>query len=262
MIELQNVSMSYPEPKRYKDYISHPFRKNGSRSALLDINLKISKGESMAFLGPNGAGKTTLLKLVGGLLYPTDGRVILDDYDTNKDNHYVRGKVGYVLNEERSFYWRLTGVQNLEFFGALDNIYGPELQARIHELLNVVGLESSGNVRVSNFSSGMRQRLAIARGLLSDPDILILDEPTKAIDPLGAQQLREIIAHAIQAKQGKTLLIATHLCEEAEEICDRVCIIFSGQIIAIKSVNEIKCDYGKISGYYREVISQLGDMKC
>jgi len=253
VINLQNVSMCYPKPKRYKDYLLYPFRKSNSIRALFNVTLKIAKGESIGFLGPNGAGKTTLLKLIGGLLYPTSGKVIIDNYDTSKDNHRTRSKVGYILNEERSFYWRLTGIQNLEFFGALDNLYGTALRRRIEELIKLVGLENVADKRVSNYSSGMRQRLAVARGLLADPDILILDEPTRALDPLGAENLRNLILDEIHLEGHKTLVIATHQVEEAEMMCNTICIVANGCVLASDSMDKITHMHGGLSRYYKEV---------
>jgi len=185
--------MSYPRPRRYLDYLLRPFARPQYFTALRGINLTIDRGECVALLGPNGAGKTTLLRLIGGLLFPTSGTVTVNRFDSYKNNDEVRGMVGYVLNEERSFFWRLTGRQNLEFFGALENLWGERLRYRIDSLIESVGLEDARDKHVSDYSSGMRQRLAIARGLLADPPILLLDEPTRCLDPIGAQAVRELI---------------------------------------------------------------------
>ena len=119
MLHIQNLTMSYPRPKRHVDYLLRPFTKPQRFTALDDLTLEIGRGECVALLGPNGAGKTTLLRLIGGLLFPTSGTIAVNGFDSCKNNDEVRGMVGYVLNEERSFFWRLTGRQNLEFFGAL-----------------------------------------------------------------------------------------------------------------------------------------------
>src|SRR5690349_6550707 len=135
MIQIKDVSMRFPVPKRYVDYLF--FRTINYFNALNNINLEINEGDRVAFLGVNGAGKTTLLKLIGGLLYPTSGEINVNGYNTIKDNLQSRKSVGFVLNEERSFYWRLTAVQNLEFFGVLDNLKGEELGNKINDLLKL-----------------------------------------------------------------------------------------------------------------------------
>ena len=261
MITVDNVTRRYPLPKRYREYLLRPFARSYS-TAIVDANLDIHSGECLGLLGPNGAGKTTLLKLIGGLLYPTAGKITVHGHDTEDDNHQVRKKVGFVLNEERSFYWRLTGRQNLEFFGALDNLQGSPLRDRINHLLHFVGLDNAGETRVSNYSCGMRQRLAIARGLLSDPEVLILDEPTKSLDPVGAEQLLKLISQEIQGRHETTVLIATHRLNVAESICDSVCVITEGRIVGCERVDAIGKDVGSLNTYYRELSCAQENPAC
>lgn len=256
MIQLQNVTMRYPVPKRYRNYLLHPFKKE-TVIALQDVNWCFKRGETVALLGPNGAGKTTLLKLIGGLLYPSEGSVKIDGHDTIFHNAIARQLVGYVLNEERSFYWRLTGAQNLEFFGALDNLFGRALKKRIEEMMELVGLKDAGNKRVSDYSSGMKQRLAIARGLLADPEVLLLDEPTKSLDPVGADDLRRLILEDIHSDGERSLVIATHQIEEAKMICDRIFIMKNARIIAER--NTEKMDTNGIKELYRIEIEKSFD---
>ena len=201
--------MHYPVPKKYIEYITKPFKQD-KFTAIHGLNLNIETGDRVAFLGTNGAGKTTFLKIIGGLLYPTSGKLSVNGYDTIKENLKARKNVGFVLNEERSFYWRLSGKQNLEFFGILDNLHGLQLTQKVQELIQLVGLKGAQHKLFAGYSSGMKQRLAIARGLLSDPDILILDEPTRTLDPISAEDISKIISERIHSKKGRTLLIATH----------------------------------------------------
>jgi ABC-2 type transport system ATP-binding protein len=202
-------------------------------------------------MGPNGAGKTTLLKLIGGLLLPTEGDVLVNSVSTLNHDTAARRSVGFVLNEERSFFWPLTAVQNLEFFGTLDNIWGDDLQRRIRELIQLVGLEEAANTPIADYSSGMKQRLALARGLIAEPDVLILDEPTRALDPVACDELIELIISRICRDSSKTLLIATHRPEEALRLCSKVLIIDNGKRKAFDDIADAIAVNGNLSSYYR-----------
>jgi ABC-2 type transport system ATP-binding protein len=253
MINVQDVTMHYPIPKRYIELLLKPFsRKN--INGLDNVSLNIQHGDSVAFLGANGAGKTTLLKLIGGLLYPTKGSVMVNGYDTVKHNMKARKNVGFVLNEERSFYWRLTGRQNLEFFGTLDNLHGNSLKNKIEELLDVVKLKDASDTLFAGYSSGMKQKLAIARGLLSDADILILDEPTRALDPIFAEEITNILLKRIHFDKERTLLIATHRLDEAKTLCNKICIMKKGYILTYDTTSNLIGKYGSLVRCYNEIV--------
>lgn len=253
MLEISNVSMSYSKSRRYKEIFKYPFKKLYT-NAISNVNIDIQNGDKVAFLGPNGAGKTTLLKLIGGLLFPTTGYIKVDGYDTIASNIEARKSVGYILNEERSFYWRLSGFQNLEFFGALDNLFGASLHQKIYELIDLVGLKGAESGLVGTYSSGMKQKLAIARGLLSDPKILILDEPTRTLDPIAAEEVKNLITKKMQHEKERTLLIATHRLEEAEAICNKICVVNKGNIVYYGLIKEIKEQYPDLMHFYTEII--------
>jgi ABC-2 type transport system ATP-binding protein len=251
IISVSGVTMRFPIAKRYREIVFHPFRARRVHTALTDASLEVATGDRIAVMGPNGAGKTTLLKLIGGLLVPTQGEVIVDGRDTVHHNTAARLSVGFMFNEERSFFWRLTAVQNLEFFGALDNLRGKDLRDRIRELIHLVGLEASANKLVGEFSSGMKQRLALARGLISDPRVLILDEPTRALDPVACEDLVDLIISRVYAGSGKTLLIATHKMEEAMELCNKVLVINAGRIKSFQSIGDLTAEGISLSEHYR-----------
>jgi ABC-2 type transport system ATP-binding protein len=253
MITVENIYMHYPVPKKYIEFLTKPFKQD-KYTALYGINLNIESGDRVAFLGTNGAGKTTLLKIIGGLLYPSQGKLIVNGYDTVKDNLKARKSVGFVLNEERSFYWRLSGKQNLGFFGVLDNIHGKQLEDKVNELIQIVGLEEAKDKLFAGYSSGMKQRLAIARGLLSDPDILILDEPTRTLDPISAEDISNIISERIHNKKGRTLLIATHSLAEAQSLCSKVCIMKKGQILSYSTIDQLLHQYKTLDNGYKTLI--------
>src|ERR1700744_24965 len=159
LISVRHVNMQFPVAKRYRELLLHPFRNRHMVRALSSVNLPVEKGDRIALLGPNGAGKTTLLKLIGGLLLPTEGEIIVNSHDTRHHNSAARKSVGFVMNEERSFFWRVNAKQNLEFFAALDNLSGKTMEDRVRDLIHFVGLDSHWDKTVDTYSSGMKQRL-------------------------------------------------------------------------------------------------------
>ncbi len=238
-IEITDLVKNYQPLKKYKDYFISPFKRN-IVPALKGINLKIEKGEFFGLLGPNGAGKTTLIKILATLVLPTSGKACVAGYDVEKDERLVRKSMGYVISEERSSYWRLTGRQNLEFFASLNNLRGAESKKRINEVLEITELKDDADRYFKDYSTGMKQKLGIARGLLTDPQVLFLDEPTKSLDPISAMHMRNFIKEEIVLRQGKTVLFATHNLDEAEKLCDRIAIIDKGVIKACGSIDEIR----------------------
>lgn len=251
VVSVRDVTMRFPIVKRYREWVFSPFSPRKSHTALRHTTLEIEAGDRIALMGPNGAGKTTLLKLIGGLLFPTEGEIIVNGSSTLHNNATARRSVGFVFNEERSFFWRLSGMQNLEFFGALDNLSGPHLRNRIRDLLSLVGLEGEANKAVSGYSSGMKQRLALARVLIAEPDVLILDEPTRALDPVACDEMVQLLLADIQRSSSKTLLIATHRPEEAMTLCNKVMIIDGGRVKAFNSIADLTSSGTTILDHYR-----------
>ncbi len=256
VITVEDVSMHYPVPRRYREYLLRPFAGRTMSRALTNVSLSVAQGERVGFLGPNGAGKTTLLKLIKGLLLPSSGRITVNGCDTLTRNDEVRALCSLVVNEERSFYWRLTGEENLEFYGVLENLTGRRLKKRIAEVLDLVGLAPKATQRVGTYSTGMRQRLAIARGLLTDASVLILDEPTRALDPEAAEELVRLILDTLHADLAKTLLIATHRLEEARILCNRLCVLSVGTLTADESMDRVAATYPALLDFYREAVAR------
>ncbi len=239
IIETFNLTKRYPQIKRYHEIVIHPLQKR-EITALEKVNIRVQKGEVFGLLGPNGAGKTTLIKTLCTLLLPNEGTASVNGYDIVKEEREVKRSIGYVVNDERSFYWRLTGRQNLGFFAMLNNLPSDRANCRIDEVLRLVGLETNGDKRVKDYSTGMKQKLAIARGMLSDPEVLFMDEPTRSLDPMIAKSLREFIKKNIVEGQGKTVFLSTHNLGEAEVLCDRIAIIDRGKIKASGTLDEMK----------------------
>jgi ABC-2 type transport system ATP-binding protein len=197
------------------------------------VSLEIPRGEIHGLLGPNGAGKTTLVKILSTVLVPTSGRASVLGHDVVEEARAVRPVIGIVFGGERGLYWRLTGRQNLEYWGALYKLSAGETRRRAQSLLERVGLADKANERVESYSRGMKQRLHLARGLVGDAKVLFLDEPTTGMDPLAARDFRALIGDL--KGEGRTILLATHDMVEAETVCNRVTLIDRGTIIATES---------------------------
>jgi ABC-2 type transport system ATP-binding protein len=241
-IETFDLTKRFPSPRGYRDLILHPFRR-AQTIALEDVNIRVRKGELFGLLGPNGAGKTTLMKILCTIVLPTRGAAYVNGYDVTKHGERIRETVGYVVSEERSFYWRLTGRQNLEFFATLDNLPAPEARRRIQNVLELVGLEDEADRMFKDYSTGMRQGMAIARALLTDPELLFMDEPTRSLDPSAAKHLREFIRNNLAGEQKRTVFFATHNLDEAEYLSDRIGIIDHAKIKACGTLEEMTRSY-------------------
>ena len=241
-IETQNITKKYPEVKGYGELLSHPFRKR-EVTALHNVSIQIKKGELFGLLGSNGAGKTTLIKILCTLVLPTSGRAFVNGLDVTKDERKIRKIIGYVVGDERSFYWRLTGRQNLRFFAKLNNIPKHEINQRIENLLAFMDLSRYADRMFKDYSTGMRQKLAIARGLLTNPEVLFMDEPTNGLDPITAQKLRKLIRKKLVEEEKRTIVFATHNLHEAEELCDRIAFIHGGEVKISGLVGDIKKEF-------------------
>ncbi|MCS7103657.1 MAG: ABC transporter ATP-binding protein [Candidatus Korarchaeum sp.] len=228
--------------KRYKTYLRIGFRREKSIiHALRGISFSTEKGEVFGLLGPNGAGKTTLVKILSTLLLPDSGRASVLDYDVVREPEEVRRRIGVSLSVERGFFWKLTGRENLRYFGMLYGLDGRKLRERVNLTLKLVGLDELGasDKLYEEYSTGMKARLSIARALLTDPEVLILDEPTLGLDPNSARLVRELLLD-LAHREGKTVLVTTHNMFEAEMMCDRVAIINKGEIIALDYPENLK----------------------
>ena len=237
-IRLENLRKSYPVVQRYRDFLLHPFRRLET-GALHGIDLTVNAGECFVLLGPNGAGKTTLIKILATLVLPTSGRALVNGLDVCSRGAAVRRIVGYILSDERSFYWRLTGRQNLEFFAVLNNLSGQAMTRRIGEITEGLALGGDLDRMFKDYSTGMRQKLAIARGLLTDPSVLLLDEPTRSLDPPSAERLRSVVRNTLVKDWNKTVLLCTHNLAEAESLGDRIAILRAGRVHAEGSLSEL-----------------------
>jgi len=231
-IEVKNLTRVY---KSSKGIIK---KTSIEKEALKGISLNVGKGECFGILGPNGAGKTTLIKILSTLLTPTSGEALVFGRNVVGYEKAIRKRINIVFGGERSLYWRLSARQNLVYFASLYNMGKKESDERIEKLLELVDLTEVADQRVETYSKGMKQRLQIIRGLINDPDIIFLDEPTIGLDPLASIKLRNIICDL--KKKEKTIILTTHYMAEADELCDRIMIINKGKIIKEGTSSEIK----------------------
>jgi ABC-2 type transport system ATP-binding protein len=202
------------------------------------IDLRVERGEIFGLLGPNGAGKTTTMRMLATLLEPTVGSARVLGLDVVTEAREVRRRMGAVLSDGRSVYWKLTARENLEYFAALYHVPPGEQRARIERVLEQVNLTDRADDYVERYSTGMRQRLVLARALLPDPELLLLDEPTVGLDPQSSRDLRERVRDL--RAQGRTVLLTTHYMEEADQLCDRIAIVDHGRIVALDTPASLK----------------------
>ena len=242
VIRIDGLCKRFPIPRGWRGLIP-PRRPREYVTALDGVSLTVAEGEILALLGPNGAGKTTLLKTISTLVLPDRGTVEVAGVDVVRDPSAARRLLSPVAADERSLEWRLSAHENLRFFGALQGLHGDALRRRIDELLAVTGLADAGAKRVGMFSSGMRQRLLIARGLLPRPRVLLLDEPTRSLDPLAARAFRDFLGHEVAGRQGCTILMSTHDPDEALGLSDRIAILDHGRVMALGSQRELANAY-------------------
>ena len=206
--------------------------------ALSDLSLEIPRGIVFGLLGPNGAGKTTTVRILATLLAPTTGSARVLGFDVMKQAGEVRKHIGFILGGDRGLYGRLTGKENLRYFAALHHISPSDARERTAHYLEMVGLADRGDSLVEQYSLGMKQRLHVARGLMTNPSVLFMDEPTLGLDPFGAQQLRQLIPELVS--EGKTVLLTTHYMFEADQLCQTIGMINHGRLVALGSPTEIK----------------------
>jgi ABC-2 type transport system ATP-binding protein len=224
--------------RTYKTHTGTIRRRTKEIEAVRSVSFAIERGELFGLLGPNGAGKTTTIKMLITLLIPTAGTARVLGLDVVRDAREVRKRIGYVFGGERGVYERLSGYDNLRYFAELYGVPARRQKQRIEELLELVGLKGREHERAEGYSRGMKQRLHVARGLLHDPEVLFLDEPTIGLDPVGARELRSMIASLTAA--GKTILLTTHYMFEADALCDRIAVISKGEIVAEGTPGDLK----------------------
>ena len=224
--------------KTYRTTTGFFKKKVRETEAVQGVDMEVRKGELFGLVGPNGVGKTTIVKMLTSLLLPTSGTIRVLGFDVVKETKHIRPHIGFIFGGSRGLYSRLSALDNLRYFAELYALDPQVSRPRIDELLTLVGLKGRELERVETYSTGMMQRLQIARMLLHDPDVLFLDEPTLGLDPVAAREFRQLVKGLTEL--GKTLLLTSHNMLEIDELCGRVAVINHGQIIALGQPREIK----------------------
>jgi len=215
--------------------------------ALAGVSFTVSAGEAVALVGPNGAGKSTLLRILATLIIPTRGRATLGAANVEHDPALARRQFGYHTGGDEGFYGRLSGRENLAFFAAMNNITGSDARVRIDRVAGWMGIAEDLHRQVRTYSTGMTHRLGLARALLHGPGILLLDEPTRSLDPLAAADFRRLLKEELVRRHGTTLLFASHTLSEVEEIADRVVLLDGGKLLADDSPRCLRASTGAAS---------------
>lgn len=234
--------------REYTTYKGALRKKKEIVEAVRGISFTVNKGEIFGLLGQNGAGKTTTIKMLTTLLAPTSGICKVFGYDSFGQEKQIRKRINFIFGGEMGVYRRLSGRDNLRYFANLYLLDTETRERRINAILELVELTDAADRLAETYSKGMIQRLQIARGLINDPEILFMDEPTVGLDPLGARMLRDIIRKL--RDEGKTVLLTTHYLPEAEELCDRMVILDHGEVVARGTPAEIKGDAATLEDAY------------
>ena len=237
-ISVDRLTKTYPSRGLVRRLLGRGSGAAGTE-ALRGVSLHVHRGEAVGLLGPNGAGKTTLLEILAALLLPTSGEVRVCGYDMSRHPARLKEQTAYCGSVAQSFYPRLTGAQNLEFFAILNDLAPRVARVRIQEVLGLVGLERDGQTTFQCYSDGMKQRLALARVLLDDAPVVLLDEPTKTLDPQKQLERQQFIRRTLVDELGRTVLLVTHDLSEAEAVCDRVVLLREGTVVRVGAPAEM-----------------------
>jgi ABC-2 type transport system ATP-binding protein len=239
MIDCRDVVKTFPQHYGMVRWLRASGRMP-RRTAIDGVSFSVERGELFGLLGANGSGKSTILRMLAGLISPDAGAITIAGVDVIAEPVRARACIGLSTGDERSFYHRFTAGENIELYAGLCGVPHARRRSRVEDALRAVDLHGDLNRRFDTFSSGMKQRLAIARALVADPDVLLLDEPTRAVDPVHAEHLRALVRDELVRQRGKTVVLATNLLDEAWTLCDRIAVMRAGRAIAVGRGDELR----------------------
>ena len=232
IVRIDGLTKSFPVRRSWKESLRAPFAKPMA-VAVENVSLSVAEGEIFGLLGQNGAGKTTLFKMLSTLILADSGEAAIAGLDVRDQADAVRRLLAPVIANERTLYWRLSALENLRLYASLQGLRGANARSEMDRVLAITGLVDTGEKLVGMFSSGMKQRLLIARALLGRPRVLLLDEPTRSLDPISAREFRRFLRETVVGAEGCTVLLATHDADEVWDLCDRVGVLERGRLLAV-----------------------------
>ncbi|MFC1658653.1 ABC transporter ATP-binding protein [Candidatus Omnitrophota bacterium] len=257
-IEIERLSKDFTPPLSFHKLLRLKLRHRKPTRALEDISFSLKKGEILGILGPNGAGKTTLLKIISTLILPDKGTATVKGYRIGRDDQEIKSLIGLVSPAERSFYWRLSGRQNLEFFAAMYGLNKKESNARIRELLSVFHIDYPElDKRFDSYSTGIKQKFALIRALLNNPELVLFDEPTKSLDYKTSSDFRNFIKEDLIKHRGKTVIFTTHHMDEAMDFGGRFLILHRGNALALGTLEEFRSKISNPAAGLGEIFLEL-----
>jgi len=242
-IAVESLEKYFPPALSGLRSLLHPFAE-ATQCALNNVSFAVEHGEAVALVGHNGAGKTTLMRILATLVLPTRGRAMLDGFDVATEAGHARARLGYHTGGDEGFYGRLSGRENLAFFAAMNNLTGADARTKIASAAEWMGISGDLDRQVRTYSTGMRHSLGLARAMMHGPSVLLLDEPTRSLDPLAAADFRRLLKDDIVRRRGTTLLFASHTLAEVEEIADRLVLLDHGKMIACDSPAGLRATTG------------------
>jgi ABC-2 type transport system ATP-binding protein len=239
IVSLAGLTKRFPVRRTWPELLRAPFARRKSL-VVDDVSFSVAEGEIFGLLGQNGAGKTTIFKMLSTLILPDAGSATIAGFDVATEGEQVRQQLAPVIANERSLSWRLPARENVRLYAALQGLRGQAAREEESRVLAITGLSDTGNKMVGEFSSGMRQRLLIARALIARPRVLLLDEPTRSLDPISARDFRRFLRDTVVREQGCTVLLATHDADEVWELCDRVGVLERGRLLAVDATSVLR----------------------
>ncbi len=256
ILEVNGVTKDFSPAFSLSGLLSSGLRRPSATRALDGLSLTLTKGSTLGILGPNGAGKTTLLKIISTLILPDKGSVKVNGQILGENDERIKASVGLATSGERSFYWRLSGRQNLDFFAAMYSLGKKQAAERIKELLELFGVTYQDK-RFDSYSTGMQQKFALMRALIHDPEILLLDEPTKSLDYASSLELRNFIKDVLVKKHGKTVIFTTHHMDEAIDFGGIFMILHEGKLFAYGTLEELRAETNLPTASLGEIFVRL-----
>jgi ABC-2 type transport system ATP-binding protein len=242
-LAVEDIVKYFPVPQTGARAFLNPFSPL-THPALLGVSFQVEYGEVAALIGANGSGKSTLLRILATLLVPTGGRALVSGYDVESQGSHVRAQLGFHSATDGGFYDRLTACENLQFFAAMNNLFDAEAAQRLEELTELMGMGSFIDSQVRTLSTGQVHRLGLARAMIHRPSVLLLDEPTRSLDPIAAADFRRFMRTQLIDRYGTTILFASHTLAEVEQLADRVILLDRGRLLACDSPRGLRTATG------------------